>query len=783
MTCLNSLLQGDAVSRSVAERINIALVLAFVILSAVYSSINPVFEAPDEVYHYPYIKHVADGRGLPVQQVGNQEFWEQEGSQPPLYYAISALLTRWLDTDDLSIVRTLNPHATIGIPLAQDNKNMVVHGAWERWPWRRTVLAVHLVRFFSVLLGAGTLWGTGKLALALFPDRPATAVVAVLLTGLNPMFLFVSGAVNNDNLVVLLATVVLLLLTRLLRGGGRQTLSLTLVGVVIGLACLSKFSGLALIPLAVLALLMARFQRQPPEFAGARSLLGVLRSADLRSDLGTVFRGWLVDVAHVLLPALLVCGWWYWRNLYLYGDLTGLNAMLDVFGRREHPPGLAGLLSEFEGFRISYWGLFGVVNVLLRPSWIYKLLDGLVILCCIGLLGMTYGQLRAGCRPKRVRPLALSSLWVLAVCLSLVRWTSMTKASQGRLVFPAIAATSTFLAAGYLTWFPERRTNLAVWCIALPLAALAVTAPFTAIRPAYSLPEILSERDIPLTAQGFGATYGPSIRLLAHEIGAESVLPGSEFPVTLYWECLQPMEKDYSLYIHVFGAGGQPLGQRDSYPGGGMYPTSQWRSGDIIADTYLVPVGANVSRPVAAQVEVGVYDLQSMTPLQVTDPSGQPVGRPVIGRIKVNVPTQPSRPQRILNADLRSVLLRGCDLSAEQVCPGDRISVTLHWQVKSAMPADYHVFVHLVDQESNMVGQGDGPPLNGDYATQFWAAGEYLVDEHVLLVEPETSAGTYTLLVGLYDRQSGQRLAIRTGDSDAANDQVPVASIRVRDCR
>ena len=66
---------------------------------------------------------------------------EQEGSQPPLYYLVTGLLTSWIDTDDLPAVRRLNPHATIGIPLARDNKNMVVHaaepsglGAARYWP-------------------------------------------------------------------------------------------------------------------------------------------------------------------------------------------------------------------------------------------------------------------------------------------------------------------------------------------------------------------------------------------------------------------------------------------------------------------------------------------------------------------------------------------------------------------------------------------------------------------------------------------------------------------------
>ncbi len=51
------------------------------------------------------------------------------------------------------------------------------------------------------------------------------------------------------------------------------------------------------------------------------------------------------------------------RNFKLYSDPLGLTTMLDIFGRRDGASTLKGLWGEFRGFRISFWGLFGVVNV------------------------------------------------------------------------------------------------------------------------------------------------------------------------------------------------------------------------------------------------------------------------------------------------------------------------------------------------------------------------------------------------------------------------------------
>ena len=67
-------------SRTLAKRSMWVILICFVLLSAVYSVVNPVFEAPDEVYHYPYIKHVADGRWLPVQNAEQPELWSRRGA-------------------------------------------------------------------------------------------------------------------------------------------------------------------------------------------------------------------------------------------------------------------------------------------------------------------------------------------------------------------------------------------------------------------------------------------------------------------------------------------------------------------------------------------------------------------------------------------------------------------------------------------------------------------------------------------------------------------------------
>ena len=133
----------------------------------------------------------------------------------------------------------------------------------------------------------------------------------------------------------------------------------------------------------------------------------------------------------------------------------------------------------------------------------------------------------------------------------LIRWTTETFASQGRLFFPALSPICLFLALGWLTWFPRRWQRRAAMALAVFLLALSLTAPFTSIIPAYARPTILTIAEIPPTARRFNVTYGDVARLVAFEVGKTEVRPGEELPVTLYWEALKPTTEDLSIFVQL----------------------------------------------------------------------------------------------------------------------------------------------------------------------------------------------------------------------------------------
>jgi hypothetical protein len=84
--------------------------------------------------------------------------------------------------------------------------------------------------------------------------------------------------------------------------------------------------------------------------------------------------------------------------------------------------------------------------------------------------------------------------------------------------------------------------------------------------------------------------------------------------------------------------------------------------------------------------------------------------------------------------------------------------LTLYWEANDRPPVDYTVFIQVWDEENQVAGF-DGPPLQGDYPTFWWEAGETIVDTHRLdLSNTPLESGPYRLLVGLYRLDTGERL-------------------------
>jgi hypothetical protein len=81
------------------------------------------------------------------------------------------------------------------------------------------------------------------------------------------------------------------------------------------------------------------------------------------------------------------------------------------------------------------------------------------------------------------------------------------------------------------------------------------------------------------------------------------------------------------------------------------------------------------------------------------------------------------------------------------------------------MPTSYRVFVHLVDEDGQILSQSDAEPADWTRPTTGWAIGEYVVDQHHLTRPAGEPLERLWLRVGLYDAQTNERLG--TGSTDS----------------
>lgn len=98
--------------------------------------------------------------------------------------------------------------------------------------------------------------------------------------------------------------------------------------------------------------------------------------------------------------------------------------------------------------------------------------------------------------------------------------------------------------------------------------------------------------------------------------------------------------------------------------------------------------------------------------------------------------------------------LRGYEQAAA-ARPGQALALRLQWATLAPPAADYWLFAHLVGPDGRRYAQIDQP-----YPTSQWAPGRFQAADLPFPMPADLPAGTYRLLVGLYDPATGQRLPL-----------------------
>lgn len=235
----------------------------------------------------------------------------------------------------------------------------------------------------------------------------------------------------------------------------------------------------------------------------------------------------------------------------------------------------------------------------------------------------------------------------------------------------------------------------------------------------------------------------------------EEAAVGQSFPLIWYWRARsRPRETFQAQVLWLDGediaAASPPI---DLAAG---YPTEQWRRGDLWKGIHILYV--------PGRLESGEYT----TAIQVVDGEGEPVGeQAVLGDMLVTTPPRSFElPEAAYTAEAEwanGIKLAGYDLSEEQIRQGEALDLTLYWQTDSDIASSLTVFLHLLNEEGNIVAQRDQIPAAGSRPTTGWAPGEVVGDAYTLFIDESIPPGEYRLRIGLYNARSGARIAMPDG--------------------
>lgn len=624
-------------SAQAARRGLLLVLLVYLVAGTIYSLLCPLGEAPDEMAHFQYLRHVTEQRRLPRSDE-DRAAAGIKSHEPPLYYGLLGLATAWLDVGPLPRLKMLDPerYPRHSLPDEVLINFALLHTADERWPFRGVVLVWHLARLGSLTLMAATLGVLFAVVRQVCPRHPEVALLATVVAGLSPQFIYIGSSLNNDALAALLGALLVWLLVRLAQGDLRWHQFL-LLGLILGLARLSKFYMLAMLPVVALILLVLAWRRRQPRYA-----VGLLPALALSFAIPAPWLLYIQPAGPEATRGLEP----FWRLF----DVVHLERWFGTGGEGQAGSGILAIGRALAGMlRLqpqqwaltlfkSFWAYFGAMTVR-APRPVYAVVAILTGLSVLGWLHILCARLRrratvlADCQELWIPGLqALAFLAAEAVFYGVLK--RLPDTAQGRHLYPALAGIALFLALGW-------------WGLWRPLASAQATAGLAVLLlglSGYCLPTVLRSVHKPLLPVRSTAWPDAPVQTPAVPVGDGLLLEGSRWAVsdgrlagTLFWQASQPPANEAVIILELADQAGTVDAVWAGHPGGSRYPTQAWAAGDRVRQqvqwplSQPLPAGPHVVRlrvlregQQVASLQLASIELPAAKAAPLSSGTGQP---------------------------------------------------------------------------------------------------------------------------------------------------------------
>jgi hypothetical protein len=216
--------------------------------------------------------------------------------------------------------------------------------------------------------------------------------------------------------------------------------------------------------------------------------------------------------------------------------------------------------------------------------------------------------------------------------------------------------------------------------------------------------------------------------------------------VALAWHVSAAPPQNYKVALRLRDASGREVARLDTQPGYGFYPTSMWRTGELVSDRYILFLDDGTPPGTDYHLDVTLYEAATL----------QPIGTTRVGGITLQLPTQ-RQDYAVLHRFGEGLVLSEAQAGQTELEQGAKLSLLLKWAAQERMSQDYECFVAL----SSVGGmQIDYPaqPLAREYPSSNWPTGA-VVNQHVeLQLAPDLPVGQYALTLNVLESSTGQQL-------------------------
>ncbi len=130
------------------------------------------------------------------------------------------------------------------------------------------------------------------------------------------------------------------------------------------------------------------------------------------------------------------------------------------------------------------------------------------------------------------------------------------------------------------------------------------------------------------------AEFQGGARLVGYDLDPDPIVPGRPLHLTLFWQAAGPLDRGYTVFVHLLDATGAIRAQRDAPPGQGALPTTGWVAGEFLRDAYELPIDSALP-PGDYTLAVGLYDPATGQRLPL---AGPPPADEVELRVQIGAP-------------------------------------------------------------------------------------------------------------------------------------------------